>query len=275
MSAVILFVLLAIFSLNDGSLSAEESAKIFIDPGHGGSDSGAEGNGLQEKDLTLEIALQTQGILDHEYEGHSLQLSRTTDQKVSLDDRTDMANNWGADYLVSIHVNAGGGTGFESYTYNGSYPGKDETNRLSGIVHDEIVNQTGFNDRGKKEADFHMVRESAMPAVLTENGFIDNGTDAEYLKSESYLTNIARGHAQGIADALNLTRRPQAYVEIVADSLWTYNSPDWDDRGSIVNKGEVYTVTRDKFPVGDGEMYQLKSGVYISAHSEYVRYFRE
>ncbi|WP_371925918.1 N-acetylmuramoyl-L-alanine amidase [Halobacillus sp. A5] len=267
---------MAVFSLDDGNdVIHADSQKVFIDPGHGGSDSGSTGNGLLEKNVTLDIALKTRNILDHDYEGHSVQLSRTSDQKVSLDERTNMANSWGADYLVSIHINAGGGSGFESYTYDGSYPGKDETNRLRGIVHDDVVNQTGFYDRGKKEADFHMVRETAMPAVLTENGFIDNEADAASLKSESFLTSIARGHAEGIADALNLSERSQAYVEVVADSLWTYNSADWDDRASIVSKGEVFTVTRDKFTVGDGEMYQLENGNYISANSNYVRYFRE
>ncbi|WP_337970017.1 N-acetylmuramoyl-L-alanine amidase, partial [Virgibacillus salexigens] len=171
--------------------------KIFIDPGHGGNDPGATANGLREKDLTLEIALKLRNILNNEYEGHSLMLSRTTDQSVTLSSRTNMANNWGADYLVSVHINAGGGIGFESYTYNGSYPGKAETNRLRGIVHNSIVAETEFRDRGKKEANFHMVRESAMPAVLTENGFIDNASDAAALKSDAFLTKIARGHAEG------------------------------------------------------------------------------
>ncbi|WP_200411281.1 N-acetylmuramoyl-L-alanine amidase [Virgibacillus salexigens] len=255
--------------------------KLFIDAGHGGSDPGATANGLKEKDLTLEIALKLRNILNNEYEGHSLMLSRTTDQSVTLSFRTNMANNWGADYLVSIHINAGGGTGFESYTYNGSYPGKAETNRLRGIVHNAIVAETEFRDRGKKEANFHMVRESAMPAVLTENGFIDNASDAAAaaLKSDAFLTKIARGHAEGLASALGLSRKDggndgeQGYVEILADSLWTYNTANWDDKAVIVNKDEVFTVIRDKFPVGGGHMYQIKSGLYITANPNYVRYY--
>lgn len=93
--------------------------KIFIDPGHGGSDPGATGNGLQEKTLTLQIALALRTILTNEYEDVSLLLSRTSDQYVSLNDRTNAANNWGADFFLSIHVNSGGGTGFESYIYPG------------------------------------------------------------------------------------------------------------------------------------------------------------
>ncbi|TQS75043.1 N-acetylmuramoyl-L-alanine amidase [Ornithinibacillus gellani] len=253
--------------------------KIFIDAGHGGTDPGAQANGLREKDLTLKLALKTRDILNNEYEGHSLRLSRTTDATLSLTERTNMANSWGANYLVSIHINAGGGTGFESYTYNGSYAGKPETNRLRAIVHDKIVNETAFRDRGKKEENFHMVRESNMPAVLTENGFIDHSSDAEKLKSDAFLNNVARGHAVGLANALGLSKKSGGgtgtqYIEILANSLWTYNTPDWNDRAVIVNKGDVYTVIRDKFPVDGGHMYQIKSGLYITASPTYVRVYR-
>ncbi|WP_284141055.1 MULTISPECIES: N-acetylmuramoyl-L-alanine amidase [unclassified Virgibacillus] len=248
---------------------------IFIDPGHGGNDSGATGYGLEEKQLTLAIALKTRDILQNEYEGHSIMLSRTTDATLSLSQRTNMANSWGANYLVSIHINAGGGTGFESYIHNGSYLGKGETDRLRGIIHDEIVLETNYGDRGKKEANFHMLRESNMSAVLTENGFIDHHADATKLASDAFLTKIARGHAVGLAKALGLTRKTAStlYIEILADALWTYNTPDWNDKAVIVNKGEVYTVIQDKFPVDGGYMYQIKSGLYITASPTYVRVY--
>lgn len=194
--------------------------KIFIDAGHGGTDPGAVANGLREKDLTLTLALKTRNMLNDEYDGHSVMLSRMTDKTLSLPERTNMANNWGANYLVSIHINAGGGTGFESYTYNGNYSGKAETNRLRSIVHDEIVKETGFRNRGKKEANFHMVRESKMSACLTENGFIDHSADAGKLKSDAFLTKIARGHAAGIAKALGLRRKSQStFYRVVAGSF--------------------------------------------------------
>lgn len=89
--------------------------KIFIDPGHGGTDSGAAANGLLEKNITLQIALFLRDMLISEYDGVSVRLSRSIDQSVTLSQRTNAANSWGADYFVSIHINAGGGTGFESY----------------------------------------------------------------------------------------------------------------------------------------------------------------
>lgn len=184
--------------------------KIFIDPGHGGTDPGAVGNGLREKDLTLAISKRIESILKKEYENTSVKLSRIGDQTLSLKQRTDMANAWKADYLVSIHINAGGGEGYETFSYNGSYNGKAATNKKRDLIHDEIIKATGFKNRGKKEANFHMVRESRMPACLTESGFIDNARDALLLKQPSFLDKIARGHVNGLAKALGLKKKKAA-----------------------------------------------------------------
>ncbi|AGE63582.1 sporulation-specific N-acetylmuramoyl-L-alanine amidase [Bacillus subtilis] len=177
--------------------------KIFIDPGHGGSDPGATGNGLQEKTLTLQIALALRTILTNEYEGVSLLLSRTSDQFVSLNDRTNAANNWGADFFLSIHVNSGGGTGFESYIYPGVGA---PTTTYQSTIHSEVIQAVDFADRGKKTANFHVLRESAMPALLTENGFIDTVADANKLKTSSFIQSLARGHANGLEQAFNLKK---------------------------------------------------------------------
>lgn len=178
---------------------------IFIDPGHGGSDPGATAFGLKEKDICLKIALTLEQLL-HPYGGLQTRLSRKRDETMSLQARTQMANRWGADYLVSIHINAGGGTGFESFIHNGSYINKADTNRLRGYVHESIIKTTKFKDRGQKEANFHMLRESNMSAILTENGFIDHPKDAKQLQRDAFLTDIAKAHAHGIANAFNLEK---------------------------------------------------------------------
>jgi N-acetylmuramoyl-L-alanine amidase len=205
--------------------------KIFIDPGHGGSDPGAVGNGLKEKDLTLAISKKIRDKLAN-YEGVQVKLSRESDTSLSLKQRTDMVNAWGADYLISVHINAGGGTGFESYTYNASYNGKQETNRKRSILHAEIMRQlNGVRDRGMKEANLHMVRESKMESVLTENLFIDNVNDATLLKQDNFLDKIAQGHVNGLAVIFGLKQKaqsqpapqPQAgdtYVVKSGDTLW-------------------------------------------------------
>src|SRR5690606_39970832 len=125
--------------------------KIFIDPGHGGSDPGATANGLKEKDLTLKIALKMKDLL-MQYEGVQVKLRRETDKYLSLSERANMANKWEADYFISIHVNAAtnaAATGFESYIYNGKYSGKQETHRKRSIIHAETMKQlTNVRDRG-------------------------------------------------------------------------------------------------------------------------------
>lgn len=184
--------------------------KIFIDPGHGGTDSGAAANGLLEKNITLQIALFLRDMLISEYDGVSVRLSRSIDQSVTLSQRTNAANSWGADYFVSIHINAGGGTGFESYVYPGvSAP----TTTYRNALHDEIVRSVDFADRGKKTANFHVLRETSMSAILTENGFIDTVADANKLRNATFLQGIARAHATGLEKALQLKKKQVTYIK--------------------------------------------------------------
>ncbi|WP_199426784.1 N-acetylmuramoyl-L-alanine amidase family protein [Thermaerobacillus caldiproteolyticus] len=194
--------------------------KIFIDPGHGGSDPGTVGNGLIEKDLTLSIALEIRNILQSEYENVSLRLSRTNDTTVSLSERTNMANRWGADFYLSIHINAGRGTGYEDYIYAG-LPDSSTTAKIQDIIHPEVVQATGFYDRGQKKADFYVLRETVMPALLTENGFIDRPEDAARLKDPAFIQKIARGHVNGLAKAFGLKKKSSAdyLIRVIVDGI--------------------------------------------------------
>lgn len=182
--------------------------KLYLDVGHGGSDPGAIGNGLKEKDLTLKISKKINDLLK-DYEGITVKMSRSTDKTLSLKQRTDEANKWGADLLLSIHINAGGGTGFESFIYNGSV--SSNTVKYRDTIHNEIMKQLkGIRDRGKKRANFHMLRESKMPAILTENMFIDTKKDADQLKKQSFINKIAQGHVNGIVKLFNLKKKKTA-----------------------------------------------------------------
>jgi len=179
--------------------------KVFIDPGHGGSDPGAVGNGLKEKDLTLAIAKECEKVLKSEYEGVTVKMSRTGDTYPSLSTRASAANSWGADLFVSVHINAGGGTGFESYIFNGSVSTK--TKEYQNKIHAVIAAGCGLKDRGQKRANYQVLRDTVMPAVLTENGFIDHKSDAAKLKDTAWLKKMGRLHAEGIAKALGLKKK--------------------------------------------------------------------
>jgi|SRR5699024_1310539 len=257
--------------------------KVYIDAGHGGTDVGANANGLYEKDVTLKIAKKVEQYLK-DYKGVKIKMSRSGDSYPTLTQRTNEANSWGADLFLSIHINSGGGTGYEDYIYN-SLSNSSKTGKIRNDIHNEVMKKIDMRDRGKKKANFHVLRESRMSAVLTENGFIDHSSDSKKMKSQSWINDIARGHVNGIAKAFNLKKKSgggsssntgggsssNKYLEILASSLWTYNSPDWNDKAEIVNKGEVFTVKKDKFKVGNGHMYQIKSGLYITANTQYVK----
>lgn len=178
--------------------------KIMLDAGHGGKDSGAVGNGLREKDLTLKIVKHIGRMLD-EYEGVQVLYTRTDDRFLELDERADVANRAGADFFVSVHINAGGGTGFETYVHNNA---SSASVAYQNVVHAEILKAIGnVTDRGKKRANYAVLRETHMPALLTENLFIDNKNDAAKLDSEQFLLQVAYGHAQGIAKAFGLKKK--------------------------------------------------------------------
>src|SRR5690625_6586239 len=112
--------------------------KIFIDPGHGGDDSGATGNGLKEKDLTLDISKRIKNYLDDHYTGHRIKMSRTGDATGSLSERPNEANNGGADFFLSILINSAGGTGIKDNIYN-QLDDASVTVKLLVTIHSEIV----------------------------------------------------------------------------------------------------------------------------------------
>ncbi len=211
--------------------------KIFIDPGHGGTDTGAKANGLLEKSLTLAIALRIRDFL-MDYENVQVKMSRETDKTVTLKQRTDMANSWKADYLLSIHINAGGGEGYEDYIYTS--PSKASVANQN-ILHAEVIKQTGMVDRGKKRRNFHMVRESNMPAILTENGFIDHRNDAANLSRSSFIEKIGLGHVNGLVQIFGLKKK----VPSTPERKLTGMIPNWAD-WQWQEAEETFKKARDK-----------------------------
>ena len=195
--------------------------KIKWDKGHGGSDPGAVANGLKEKDLTHRIVEYAMDYLEANYTGFEQRTTRAGDQTLTLSQRADKANKWGADVFISVHINAGKGTGFESFVYNGGV--SSQTVALQNVLHNEILSamrQFGnITDRGKKRANYAVLRETKMPAVLTENLFIDSN-DAKLLKNEAFLKAVGEAHARGVAKFLGLPQKAKSQQKVSDGKLY-------------------------------------------------------
>ncbi|MBD8499980.1 N-acetylmuramoyl-L-alanine amidase [Paenibacillus arenosi] len=222
---------------------------IVWDAGHGGKDPGAVANGIKEKDIALHIANEAARRLEARYEGVSCLLTRSNDVYLALSERTNKANAAKADLLVSVHCNAGGGAGgFESFIYNGISKGQSATSNFQSAVHTEIMKRLtplGINDRGQKRGDLHMCRESKMPAVLTENLFVDVASDAGKLKQDVVLEALIEGHVEGVAAYLKLTamnnKQPQKQQGKPTSS---HKAIKINVNGKVVNNGiEIDGVT--------------------------------
>lgn len=247
--------------------------KLFLDPGHGGSDPGAVSNGLNEKDVNLDIALRIRSILVDQYENVEVLMSRTGDTTKSLNQRTNEANAWGADFYLSIHINAGGGTGYEDYIYSGL----SDSSRTAGyqdIIHAEVIKLNQLRDRGQKKANFHVLRETSMDALLSENGFIDNAQDAALMKQSSWRQNVALGHANGIALAFGLKRKPSppppsgTLYKVIAGSFRARENAD-ERVAFLRSKGiESFVVTAT---ISGETWYRVQAGAFSSRENAEAR----
>jgi len=173
---------------------------VCLDPGHGGIDKGNEDNGREEKIDNMNLCLKVKERL--EAYGVEVVLTHTEDVKTFLEERTTVANSSGATYFVSLHRNHGQANGVESWI-NGT--SSEETKTLGQYVHNAIVNAGVSRDRGLKtgssensEGGYYVLRNTTMPAVLVELGFMDSDED------NMLFDQNMDAYAQGIADALVL-----------------------------------------------------------------------
>lgn len=169
--------------------------KVFVDPGHGGHDDGASGFGNKEDELNLQIANRVKNKLVAK--GIEVQMSRTTDVYLTLSERANLANSYGADAFVSIHQNsadAASGNGIETFHHTN----KTSHKPLSADILSNAVKETGARNRGVKSANFGVLRETSMPASLFESGFISNQVESGNLANPAYQEKLATGIANGI-----------------------------------------------------------------------------
>ena len=179
---------------------------ILIDPGHGGTDPGARGHGIREKDLNLSVCRELVPLLKRR--GITAILTRAGDTGMSLKARTDLAIKHKVDAVMSVHHNAGGGRGIETYRslFNAG------SKRLAELAHAELRNAfPELPNRGVKTRRhpsnsrwdyYHMIREpqrkAGIPAIITETGFVDSAADAVIMKRSNFATTQAEALARGI-----------------------------------------------------------------------------
>lgn len=189
---------------------------VYIDAGHGGRDPGASFGGVDEKDLNLSTSLFLKQEL--ETRGYNVVMSRDTDVFIEMSDRPFEANDLFADVFVGIHYNSMGGAGtargIETFIYHRvasgfgqetnrknfrvEDPRIDESLRLADAIHGNLINRTTMRDRGVKGNNFNVLRNSHIPAMLTELGFLDNAADRKISNTSQYQLTAAKAMADGI-----------------------------------------------------------------------------
>lgn len=210
-------------------VGAKKDLVVVIDPGHGGYDGGAQGNGLSEKNLNLSIAKYCKEELET-YTGVKVYMTRSDDTFIPLADRTTLAKNWGADVFVSIHINSGSAVATGAEVWYPNPTGNLDIHNEGAYLAQKILDQLGvlgLNKRGIKyknysdasenvnigDADYYAVIRNAkangFPGVIVEHAFVSNPSDAaNYLGNEAALKRLGQADAKGIAAAYGLTKEP-------------------------------------------------------------------
>lgn len=224
---------------------SKDNLIIALDPGHGGYDPGAVYFNLREKDLTLKIASYCKSALDT-YSGVGVYMTRTTDASIGSNTSEDLQNRVtnsisnGADVIVSLHINSGGGNGAEVYYPNTSSWKYEETHGQGKTLAQNILDKLvglGLTNRGIKMrdygtggsyadgsmADYYAIlrhaRSAGIPAIIVEHAFIDNPADINKLSSDTWLHNMGEADAEGLAQTYGLAKR--------GSSEWRYTNGAW------------------------------------------------
>ena len=195
---------------------------IFLDPGHGGKDPGAQYLGLKEKDLNLQVSQQLKTKL--ESLGYKVIMSRSSDVYVDfITERSRMSNETNADMFISIHFNAtghgldSGEDGIQTYTYlpTGNIPSvinkkwHDNPTRLKysyklgSYIHQSVLATTQAKDAGLLAKSFAVLRETNKPAVLLELGYMDDSKESQKIRTKEYQQKLVDGITQGIQKYYN------------------------------------------------------------------------
>jgi len=256
-------ICLILFSLLFFSAAAFAEPLVAIDPGHGGWDSGALGpTGLKEKDVNLDIGLRLDSLL--KANGYRTIMTRRTDTALGPDlgsdlgGRVDIANNAGADIFISIHNNSSfspSAGGSETYIYTNPSP---NSRLLARLVQAKIAIEVGRYNRGVKSANFYVLRNTLMPAILVEGLFISNPSEEVMLNNPGVRQVLAQAIFEGVKEYFSI-------INVVETNVWSSNSNggslsdfqtvwssgkgNWDNNASKLASGDFNGDGRDDLAV--------------------------
>lgn len=174
---------------------------VVLDAGHGAKDSGAVGvTGKYEKKFNLAIVLKAAELLKKENK-IDVVLTRSDDTFLELKERVAIANNLKADLFISVHANSASSS---SASGTETYYERVDSKALANVMHKYLVQATGLTDRGVRYGNFHVIRETKMPAVLLEVGYLSNKTDEALLFTEALQNKVAASIVSGIKEYLGI-----------------------------------------------------------------------
>jgi N-acetylmuramoyl-L-alanine amidase len=274
--------------------------KLVLDAGHGLHTKGKRTpDGEHEWSFNNKQLLACQRYLS-KYNG--VDILRVDDpsgkRDVPLGERTDKSNQFDADAYVSFHNNAlddewDNHQGMETFSYIGSNP---KSEKLQNHIHKHLIKATKNTDRGMKEANFHVLRETHnCAAVLCESFFMDSIYDIKKLRDDNYLKETGEAIAKGIVDCYGLKpkskpvakstgKAPASYLGKRAESIYKgsegldfYSKPTFNDkyRVNTLKYGYGFPTIVRKLKVEGAYMYEVKnskgSTYYVTASPKYIK----
>jgi len=255
--AVIPFTTIYANAALDSSGGTLNKATFILDPGHGGSDPGAVSGSREEAADVLRLSLRVGQLIASA--GETAAFTRVTDKKVTLDERTNMANAGTFSYFLSIHRNSGGGVGIETY-YHSDLSASSTAAKLATNVQNQMWNSGVWTkNRGVKQYNFHVCREADMPAILAEVGFVDSSVDNTIFDEhfETIALSIANGALAMVGKSVSTTTYRHALDYPTVD-------------GSVTNK--AITASQTVYLRGNGDMMRLKGWALHTDGISAIRY---
>lgn len=218
----------------------------MLDAGHGYNTPGKRSpDGMREYEFNRAVANYARQLLAN-YKNVTVYFSHSDQRDVSLKARTDKANSLNVDIFVSIHANAFGSGGWsnvggiETFVYPTRPPAAYQ---LAQKIQRTLVISTGLENRGVKTADFHVLRETEMDAVLVECGFMTNRNEIKLLRSETYRRTIAEGIVKALAEQFRLQLKANAApAPAPAPTPTPTPAPSSTKSSAPANKGGLYKV---------------------------------